>query len=251
VTTQVTVHDRHMNGAHQEAGLLALVGGDEFHAGNEPHDALLAASAHGPAYVVATAAARSRPEMAVRTAHAWFQRFGLDLVELAVYSKTQARDSELAQQAAGAGFFYLPGGDPGLVATVLRDSPVGTAIVTAWKNGAALAGSSAGAMALCADTLVRQSFPGHTQRRALPGLSVVPDAAVLPHHDTFSASWYPSARAALPDAVLIGIDERTCALWGSGAWRCMGAGGVTVYVPGKEAVRSTSGVLEGIPQPSA
>jgi cyanophycinase len=237
--------------AHQQAGLLALVGGDEFHAGNEPHDALLAASARGPAYVVATAAARSRPQMAVRNAHAWFRRFGLDLVELAVYTKTQAHDAQLVDRAAGAGFCYLTGGDPGLVASILRDSPVGDAIVTAWRNGAALAGSSAGAMALCADTLVRQSFPGHTQRRALPGLGVVPDAALLPHHDTFGARWYASARAALPDAVLIGIDERTCAMWESGEWRCMGVGGVTVHVPGKEAVRSVSGLLEGIPQPSA
>jgi cyanophycinase len=246
----MTVHDRTVRAAHQPSGLLALVGGDEFRAGNEPHDRLLATSARGPAFVVATAAARSRPDMAVRQAQAWFQRFGLDLVELAVYTKTQAHNAQLAERATGAGFCYLTGGDPGLVASVLRDSAVGNALITAWANGAALAGSSAGAMALCADTLVRQSFPGHTQRRAAPGLDVVPGAAVLPHHDIFGAKWYPSARAALPDAVLIGIDERTCAMWDSGAWRCMGAGGVTVYVPGNDPVRSTPGVLEGIPQPS-
>jgi cyanophycinase len=251
MSSKVTAHDRRVHTAHQHAGLLALVGGDEFHAGNEPHDALLAASALGRGYVVATAAARSRPQMAVRNAQVWFRRLGLDLVELAVYTKIQAHDAQLAESASGAGFCYLPGGDPGLVASILRDSPVGEAIVTAWRNGAALAGSSAGAMALCADTLVRQSFPGHTQRRAVPGLGVVPDAAVLPHHDTFGAKWYPSARAALPDSVLIGIDERTCAMWESGEWRCMGAGGVTVCLPTKEAVRSMSGVLEGIPQPSA
>jgi cyanophycinase len=230
--------------------LLGLVGGDEFHAGNEPHDALLAASARGPAYVLATAAARSRPEMAVRNARRWFQRFELDVVELAVYTRAQAHDPALTKIAAGAGFCYIPGGDPGLVATVLRDSPVGNALMAAWKNGAVLAGSSAGAMALCSDTLVRQSFPGHAQRRALPGLGVVPGAAVLPHHDTFGAKWYPSARAALPDAVLIGIDERTCALWDSGGWRCLGAGGVTLYVPGSAPVRTTSGALDGIPQPT-
>ena len=247
----MTVHDRTVPLAHEPSGLLALVGGDEFRAGNEPHDSMLATSARGPAFVIATAAARSRPELAVRHAQAWFERFGLDLVELAVYTRAQAQNAQLAARAAGAGFCYLPGGDPGLVASVLRDSPVGNAIVAAWANGAALAGSSAGAMALCADTLVRQSFPGHTQRRAVRGLDVVPGAAVLPHHDTFGAKWYPSARAALPDAVLIGIDERTCAMWDSGAWRCLGAGGVTVYVPGNDPVRSTSGVLMGIPQPTA
>jgi cyanophycinase len=232
------------------AGLLGLVGGDEFHPGNEPHDARLAASAHGPAYVLATAAARSRPELAVRNAQTWFRRFGLDVAELPVYTRTQAHNPALAQAAALAGFCYIPGGDPGLVASVLRDSPVGDAIIAAWRSGAALAGSSAGAMALCADTLVRESFPGHTQRRAVPGLGVVPGAAVLPHHDTFGERWYPSARAALPDAVLIGVDERTCALWDSGVWRCLGAGGVTVYVPGSMDARIGSGALDGIPHPS-
>jgi cyanophycinase len=188
--------------------------------------------------------------MAVRYAQGWFRRFGLELIELPVYTRRQANDAGLAKDAAAAGFCYLPGGDPGLVATILRESAVGNALIAAWRNGAALAGSSAGAMALCADTLVRQSFPGHVQRRAVPGLCVVPDAAVLPHHDTFGARWYPSARAALPDAVLIGVDERTCAMWDAGTWRSLGAGGVTVYVPGQEAVRSVSGVLEGIPEPA-
>ena len=234
-----------------KAGLLALVGGDEFHPGNEPHDALLAASVRGPAYVLATAAARSRPELAVRHAQAWFRRFGLEVSELPVYTRKQAHDATLANEAAHSRFCYIPGGDPGQVASVLRDSPVGSAITAAWRGGGVLAGSSAGAMALCSGTLVRQSFPGHTQRRAAPGLVVVPDAAVLPHHDTFGEKWFPSARAALPEAVLIGIDERTCALWESGAWRCLGAGGVTVYVPGKASVHCVSGALDGIPQPCA
>lgn len=236
--------------AAEQPGLLALVGGDEFHPGNEPHDRLLAGAAHGQAFIVATAAARSRPDMAVRTGRSWFRQFGLDTIELAVYTKTQAQDAGFAEAAGQAGFFYLAGGDPGLVASVLRKSPVGNAIVAAWRKGAVLAGSSAGAMALCAETLVRQSFPGHTERRAVPGLAVVPHAAVLPHHDTFGHKWFPSARAALPDATLIGVDERTCALWQSGAWRCLGAGAVTVYAPGQERARFTTADVEGLPQPA-
>jgi cyanophycinase len=188
--------------------------------------------------------------MAVRHAQSWFRGFGLELAELAVYTRAQAQDPALAKLAADLGFCYIVGGDPGLVAKVLRGSPVGEAIIRSWRRGAVLAGSSAGAMALCSETLVRQSFPGHAQRRALPGLGVVPDAAVLPHHDTFGEKWYPSARAALPDTVLIGIDERTCALWEAGTWRCLGAGGVTVYVPGSEAVRVEIGPIAGIPQPA-
>jgi cyanophycinase len=244
-------HDHPMDDNVQQAGLLGLIGGDEFHPGNEPQDEVLASAARAgrPAYVVATAAARSRPEMAVRQARRWFRQFDLDLAELPVYTKRQATDEALADAVAGAGFFYIAGGDPGLVASVLRETPVGTAMIAAWRSGAPLAGSSAGAMALCAHTLVRQAFPGHTERRSVPGLAVVPDAAVLPHHDRFGEKWFPSARAALPEAALIGIDERTCALWRSGTWHCLGAGMVTVYAPGPDRVSYATGVIAGIPQP--
>jgi cyanophycinase len=233
-------------------GLLALVGGDEFRPGNESHDRILAAaSKSAPACVVATAAARSHPEAAVRQAKTWFHQFGLDLTELPVYTKTQARDPVIVALAAGAGFFYIAGGDPGLTVSVLRGSAVGDAILAAWRQGAVLAGSSAGAMALCAHTLVRQSFPGDPSRRPVPGLALVPGSAVLPHHNTFGRKWVSSARAALPRATLIGIDERTCALWQSGTWRCLGTGEVTVYAPDVSSARYEAGIVPGIPQPLA
>jgi cyanophycinase len=246
-----SAHDQRMDAAPPQPGPLGLAGGDEFHAGNEPADAILAAAAldSGPAYVIATAA-RSRPEMAVGQAQTWFQQFGLDLSELAVHTKRQAGDAAIADAAAHAGFFYITGGDPGFVASVLRGSLVGDAMIAAWQKGAVLAGSSAGAMALCAHTLVRRSFPGHSERRAALGLGVVPDSAVLPHLDTFGQAWFPSARRALPTATLIGVDERTCALWQSGRWRCLGRGGVTVSVPGRDSARFAAGLIEGLPQPS-
>ena len=233
-------------------GLLALVGGDEFHSGNESLDEMLATSARGrgSAYVVATAAARSRPVAAVRHATAWFRQFDLDVVELRAYTRGEAQAQTTAAAASEAAFIYITGGDPGLVASVLRATPVGDALITAWRNGAALAGSSAGAMALCEHVLVRQRFPGSTERRPVAGLAVVPKSAVLPHHDTFGARWSPSARAALPDSVLIGIDERTCALWKGGKWRCLGPGGVTVYRGDDRVDRYRSGdVVGGIPDP--
>src|SRR5580692_7242484 len=237
--------------SHSGAGLLALVGGGEFQPGNEPHDEVLAAAARarGAAYVIATAAARSHPELAVRHASAWFQRFDLDVTELRVYTRTQARVLATAAAAAEAAFFYIAGGDPGLVASVLRETPVGDAMIAAWRRGAVLAGSSAGAMALCEHVLVRQRFPGNVERRPVAGLAVLPRAAVLPHHDTFGGRWFPSARAALPDVVLIGVDERTCALWEAGTWRCLGSGGVTLYPHGEVSVRYGSGALDGIPAP--
>jgi cyanophycinase len=209
--------------------LLALVGGDELNPGNEEQDRMLAAAARpGPAYVVPTAAARQHPEMAVAHASKWFKQFGVDIEELPVLKRTDANSKELAQRARAGGFFYLVGGDPGLVAEVLHASRVWTAMFEAWLDGASLAGSSAGAMALCSHTLIRARFPDHTNRRPAEALGLVPNTAVLPHYDTFGRRWVESAQRELPGVTLLGIDERSAAVWADGSWRAAGPGSVTV-----------------------
>jgi cyanophycinase len=234
------------------SGPLALVGGDELHPGNEPQDALLAAAAGtGPAYVVATAAARHRPELAVAHAREWFARFDLDVVELPARNRTQARSPENATLASEGRFFYLVGGDPGIVPDVLRDSVVWPAIVSAWSSGAALAGSSAGAMALGQWTLIRGRFPGDRRRQYRDALGLVPGIAVLPHFATFGREWVESALTERPsdDVVLLGIDERTAAVWSDGTWKAMGDGGVTVVTTHGEQVFVPGDAIEGLPTP--
>jgi cyanophycinase len=221
--------------------MLALVGGDEFKPGNEEQDAALAkAAGRRPAYVVPTAAARQGPEQAVAHATAWFARFGLKLRELPVLKRTDANSKELAELAGAGGFFYLVGGDPGLVAQVLRDSRVWTAIFEAWRGGAALAGSSAGAMALCSHTLIRASWPNRFNRKPNDALGAVPDTAVLPHYDTFGERWIESAQRELPGVTLLGIDERTAAVWAGSRWKAMGPGAVTV-IEGSRRMRFVAG----------
>ena len=234
-------------------GPLALVGGDELNPGNEPQDRVLvdAARGGGPAYVVATAAARHRPEMAVEHARRWFAALGLDVQELRVRTKGDARSPDVVAQAAEGRFFYLVGGDPGVVPDVLHGSPVWEAILAAWVVGAALAGSSAGAMAMGRWTLTRGRFPGDRERAYRDALDVVPRVAVLPHFQTFGKEWVPSALAARPqsDVVLLGIDERAAAVWSAGAWRAMG-GGVTVITDAGERRFEPGEAIEGVPAPS-
>ena len=234
-------------------GLLALVGGDEFKPGNEPHDRrLVEAAGPGPAFVVPTAAARSRPDLAVAHARRWFAGLGLEVAELPVLSRRQARSPDLVAEAARGGMFYLVGGDPGLVVRTLAGTPVWAAVVSAWRSGAALAGSSAGAMALCSWTLIRARWPQSYGRRYIDALGVVPDTAVLPHYDTFGHRWLPSAAEAVPhpEACLLGLDERTAALW-EGAWRVAGQGRVTVFRGGRQAVFEPGEEAFGIPAPLA
>lgn len=234
-----------------EPGPLALVGGDELNPGNEPQDRVLAEAARGgPAFVLATAAARQRPEQAVANAVRWFGSLGLDVGELPATTRTQAKSPANIEAARGGRFFYLVGGDPGLVPKTLADTPLWDAIVEAWRGGAALAGSSAGAMALGGWTLVRERMPGDDRRRYAPALGVVPRVAVLPHFETFGHRWVESALASAPtgDAILLGIDERTAALWRSGEWSALGAGGVTVIANGRTRRSAPGQRILGLPR---
>ena len=231
-------------------GFLALVGGDEFNPGNEEQDRLLVqVSTRGPAYVVPTAAARQGAGQAVANATRWFAGLGLELQELPVLKRSDAMDPALAAKATQAGLFYLVGGDPGLVAQVLRSSAVWKAMFRAWLAGAALAGSSAGAMALCSHTLVRATWPNRSRRRAIDALGAVPGSAVLPHFDTFGHRWIESAREAVPGSTLIGVDERSAAVcFGDGrTWRAFGPGAVTVIGASRTARFQGGGEIRGLP----
>jgi cyanophycinase len=230
------------------SGLLLLNGGDEFRPGNEPQDReLIAAARPGPAYVVPTAARRQRPEMAVATARAWFAGLGLEIEELPVYTRSDAGSAELAARAAGAGILYLTGGDPGLLAQTLRGTRVWAAVVGAWAGGAGLAGSSAGAMALCQWTLVMARWPRHEQRRPVEALGLVPGTAVLPHFERMGSRWTVDAA---PDGLtLLGIDERTAAVWAGGGWHTAGAASVVVIRSGEVARFGPADPIAGIPAP--
>jgi cyanophycinase len=234
-------------------GPLALVGGDEFRPGNEAQDRRLVAAAHahgGPAYVVATAA-REHPEAAVATARGWFGGLGLEVTELRLRTRTEAGRAAIVEAAEAASFVYLAGGDPGRVPQILADTPAWQAVLRAWRRGAVLAGSSAGAMALGSWTLIRVRMPGDTSRTARAGLGVVPGIAVVPHFETFGHRWLPSVRelASREGVLLVGIDERTAAVWADGTWRVEGPGVVTVVDAEGEWRHGAGEPIDGLPAP--
>ena len=235
------------------AGPLALVGGDELRPGNEPQDRILVDAARGgPAFVVATAAGRQRPELAVENARRWFARLGLDVEELPLRTRTQAGSAEIAARARAGRFFYLVGGDPGLVPKVLADTPAWSAIVEAWRDGAALAGSSAGAMAMGEWTLIRDRMPGDDRRRFRDALALVRGVAVVPHLETFGERWEISALegAPRPETILLGIGERTAAVFVDGSWHVEGPGSVVVITRAGRDAFASGDRIEGIPNPA-
>lgn len=149
-------------------------------------------------------------------------RLGVTAVPLRVETRQDADNPALAEQVQGAGLIYLSGGDPPYLADTLRGTLLWGAIVAAWQDGAALAGCSAGAIALTdwVPDIRRQHVPGRS------GLGAVPHLRVMPHFDKLT-SWVPDLPERylvdLPPATLvIGIDEDTALVGGPHEWLVQG-----------------------------
>jgi cyanophycinase-like exopeptidase len=126
-----------------------------------------------------------------------------------VLDRESADDEGMARLISGAGLVYLSGGSPGYLADTLRETRVWAAIVEEWGKGAALAGCSAGAMALTGWVPDIRRPDGEPR----PGLDALPMLRVMPHFDRLMA-WAPQmaeSMAALvpPGVTLVGIDEET------------------------------------------
>lgn len=223
------------------AGPVALVGSGEFLAVMAPVDAVLLAGRPRRAVVLPTAAARegdARMAYWLELGRAHFAAMGVEPVLLDVRTRAEADDPATVAGVDGAGLVYLSGGDPHHLAATLHDSALWHAVVAAWRSGTALAGCSAGAMALTSGAPEVLVPPGAAPRPAPPhprlanGLGLIGSLAVVPHYDQMErlrpgalewfASWQP------PGTTLVGIEEDTALLWSGQRWQVQGAGVVWV-----------------------
>jgi cyanophycinase len=194
---------------------------------------------------------RQDPDRAVRNARRWFAGLGLEMRELRLRGRRDAKDPVTVEAARSGGGFYLCGGDPGLVVQLLAGTPAWDAIVDAWRGGAALAGSSAGAMALGEWTLIRSGM-AHQRRRFAPALGLLPCVAVVPHFDEFGEGWLPSILGRQAGATLLALDVRTAAVWQPPRrWSAEGAGRVIVIDGGRRQDFAAGARIYGLRQPRA
>ncbi|HEY3810212.1 MAG TPA: Type 1 glutamine amidotransferase-like domain-containing protein [Acidimicrobiales bacterium] len=213
------------------AGPVALVGGAEWTDGCTFDAELWEASGRAEVLVLPTAAAYEHPQRAVDVAGKWFAAMGATARGLMVLSRRDAEDPDAVAAVRAARFVYLGGGSPLHLRSVLKDSPVWTALVDAWRDGAVVAGSSAGAMVL-GDPMVDPRGGALTL-----GLGLIGHLAVLPHYDTWSEEKaHRTVQLATGHLRIAAVDERTALIRDpDGGWRSAGAGGVTVYVDGQPA----------------
>ena len=210
-------------------GTLAFVGGAEWREGCTFDVQLLEASGATDVTVLPTAAAYEHPELAVESAATWFEPLGAKVHGLMVLGRKDAEHEANASAVRESRFLYLSGGSPMHLRSVLKDSLVWDALVSAWRDGAVVAGSSAGAMALC-DPMVDPRGGAFTV-----GLGLIEQLAFIPHHDTWSPDkakrTIDLAPAGLP---IVAVDERTAVIRApDGAWSVEGAGTAVVFVDGR------------------
>ena len=152
-------------------------------------------------------------------------RIGCEVKYLPVLTREDAHNQQWIEDVQDAGLIYFSGGDPVHLADTFRDTPLWSAIVSAWKSGASLAGCSAGAMAFGGKII------GTRRSHVSEGLNLLPDIEVIPHYDKF-LGWLPDRVSAAiirqdADATLIGIDEDTALVF-TDSWRTYGPGKVHV-----------------------
>jgi len=209
-------------------GYLLLEGGAEFGAQMREPDLKALERAGGldvPVRIIPTAAAPdNNHQRAGDNGIRWFESLGArDVDSVPIIDRVSANDESLAQALRQARLIYMLGGFTGYLAETLKDSRAWEAILQAHQDGAVIAGSSAGAMVMC------EFYYNPQQGQVVEGLNLVPNAIVLPHHDTFGKSWV-SRLLEISQMTLVGIDEQTGMLDdGANNWTVHGTGNVTLY----------------------
>lgn len=209
-------------------GTLLLEGGAEFGGAMREPDLRaieLAGGTHVSIRIIPTAAAPDKNHLrAGNNGIRWFRSLGATNVEpVLLINQESADDFEIAGTLRAARLIYMLGGFTHYLAQTLKDSMAWDSVLGAYKDGAVIAGSSAGAMVMC------EYYFDPGSGKVEQGLNLVPNACVLPHHNTFGKNWADKLKALLPGVTLLGIDEYTGMLTGGAAWQVLGGGAVTVY----------------------
>jgi len=212
-------------------GTILLAGGAEFGGAMREPDLRaieLAGGPDAPIRIIPTAAAPDKNHLrAGNNGTRWFRGLGATDVEpVLLIDEDSANDPEIVDALRAAKLIYMLGGFTHYLGQTLKNSLAWDSVLDAYRDGAVIAGSSAGAMVMC------EYYFDPGRGKVEQGLNLVPNACVLPHHNTFGKDWAGKLRTLLPGVTLLGIDEYTGMLTGGTVWQVLGGGVVTVYKGG-------------------
>lgn len=182
-------------------GAVGLLSSDEFLPVAEPFDRALLAVA-GPRIALVFAADPRGASPSARLASAHYRALGATPIVVDVVIRDDATADALPEDYD---VLFLAGGSPAVLLATLRGTPFWDGALRRWRAGKALAGSSAGAMALCRHTLVPR--PG--DRRPMVwegGLGPIERVALAVHARTAPEEWLEHVRSTAP-VPIVALDE--------------------------------------------
>ncbi|MBK5306497.1 MAG: Type 1 glutamine amidotransferase-like domain-containing protein [Frankiaceae bacterium] len=190
--------------------MICLQGGGEFSPACRAMDLDLVHRAGGRVVVTALAA-EPGGDYATATANGvrHFRAIGAG----DVVGAPDARDDRTAALGlvSKARLLVLPGGSPFRLLRALNETGMGEAIAALLADGAVIMGASAGAMVLCAWTVLPDRRTGGALA-VEPGLGLAGDLLVVPHWSGGSSrgDWLRSIEASVPPSTtVLGIPEES------------------------------------------
>jgi cyanophycinase len=209
--------------SHAPGGTIALVGGGPF-TDNDDLDRRLVAGRSGPVHVVPTADAYERPAEMVERAEAWGERIGVRVEAVMAMVRPDARRDDLAAQVAVGDMVWLVGDSPIHLRTVMKDTPLWSAIVEVLGRGGLVVGVAGSAAALC-DPMTDPRGGAFTF-----GLGLVPGMAVITETETWAPEQLHRTHALAGESVTADLPT------GSALIRHAEAGGVRWEMVGDAVV---------------
>ncbi|AFZ66831.1 cyanophycinase [Deinococcus peraridilitoris] len=233
-------HDRPDAGVSQ--GTLVIIGGHEAKGGERPILQEVARRVRGGKLVVATVASH-KPEGYFESYQEGFKDLNVgELVELYVEERAQASLPETLKLLEGASGVFFSGGDQLRITSQIGDTPVESCIREILEKGGVIAGTSAGASAMCETMLVKgTSEESHHigDLRMAPGLGLIRDVIIDQHFaERGRIGRLLGAVAQNPRVLGIGIDEDTAIVVEGEQLRVVGSG--AVYVADASGVTSSN-----------
>jgi cyanophycinase len=221
-------------------GTVALVGAGEFLPSMEPVDCYLLEHLMQPPRVaiVPTASAPDGDGVPQRWAAmgiAHFARLGASVEAVMLMTREDANLPDIVSQLREANVIYFSGGKPRFLLETLRGTAAWQTLEQRVREGATLAGCSAGAMVLGAALF---DFP--QVWRTLPALGLVPDLAIIPHFDEIPKALVSLMGSTRRDITVAGIDGGTALVVLPGQRLVKGKGAVTI-MKGKRTRRYLAG----------
>jgi cyanophycinase len=229
-------------------GPIALVGSGEFLPVMDEIDTAIIERLGGAAgsrvAVIPTASGLEEAESPTRWARMGvehFRRLGARVEAVPILNRWDTADPAMLAVLEAADFYYFSGGNPVHLIDTMRDSPAWEIIARRHRRGAALAGCSAGAMAICGQTSRFRGLRDEDAPAWTPALGILPQLIVVPHFDRIASFIGQDAvdrlvRNVPKGSTLLGIEEDTALVRLDGdVWWVMGQRKVWTFGAGESA----------------